>query len=131
MDKTKEYRDFFPLTAADNDAKYGKTNWKAVKNEEPGGSQYNIILKEPEKLKIPYKSFIAITDKTGFVWLELNEEQAAFCIVGKLFDVFVRYEDESESLVEDLKDFIYYKEEGLRFYLEVGYIDPDFFKMQG
>ena len=46
---------------------------------------------------------IAETDKTGFVWLELTNEQAVLCIVSGLFEVYARFDDESETLVETFR----------------------------
>lgn len=86
-----------------------------------------------EKLeKLRYEELqIAETDKTGFVWLELTNEQAVLCIVSGLFEVYARFDDESETLVETLEEYTELSEVGIPFYLEVGHIDPDFFKMQG
>ena len=126
-DATEVYIKRFPELKSYYDNKYGKGRWIAFRNTETG--RFTI---DPKATELKYEEpRIAETDKTGFVWLELTNEQAILCIASDLFDVYTRFDDESESLVETLEDFIDLKEEGQSFYLEVGYIDPDFFKMQG
>lgn len=126
-DATAVYMKKFPDLKIYYDNKYGKGRWIAFRNTETG--RFTIDLKATE---VRYEELqIAETDKEGFVWLELTNEQAVLCIVSGLFEVYARFDDESETLVETLEEYIELSEVGIPFYLEVGYIDPDFFKMQG
>ena len=136
MTKTEQYKRNYPLLALLHDKEFGEGQWEAVLDETKPFPSYTIKPEDHRVNLFPVKERleelqIAETDKTGFVWLELTSEQAVLCIISGLFEVYVRFNDESESLVETLEDFIDLREEGWPFYLEVGHIDPDFFKMQG
>lgn len=126
-DATAVYMKRFPDLKTYYDNKYGKGRWVAFRNAETGRFTIN-----PKATEFRYEELqIAETDKEGFVWLELTNEQAVLCIVSGLFEVYARFDDESETLVETLEEYIELSEVGIPFYLEVGHIDPDFFKMQG
>jgi hypothetical protein len=126
-DATAVYMKRFPDLKTYYDNKYGKGRWTAFRNRETG--RFTI---DPKATEVRYEELqIAETDKEGFVWLELTNEQAILCIVSGLFEVYARFDDESETLVETLEEYIELSEVGIPFYLEVGHIDPDFFKMQG
>ena len=128
-DATAIYMKRFPDLKTYYDNKYGKGRWIAFRNTETG--RFTIDPKE-ELVEFRYEEpQIAETDKEGFVWLELTNEQAVLCIVSGLFEVYARFDDESETLVETLEEYTELSEVGIPFYLEVGHIDPDFFKMQG
>ena len=126
-DATAVYMKRFPDLKTYYDNKYGKGRWIAFRNTETG--RFTI---DPKATEVRYEELqIAETDKEGFVWLELTNEQAVLCIISGLFEVYARFDDESETLVETLEEYIELSEVGIPFYLEVGHIDPDFFKMQG
>ena len=144
MTKTEQYKRNYPLQALLHNKEFGEGQWEAVLDETKSFPSYTIkpvyhrgsifpveeLRKRLEELRYEEPQ-IAETDKTGFVWLELTNEQAVLCIVSSLFEVYARFDDESETLVETLEEYTELSEVGIPFYLEVGHIDPDFFKMQG
>ena len=123
-DTTEQYKKSFPSLEKFYNNKFGEGNWKAFRNSLTG--QYGV----KPNVEHPNDMTIAETDKRGFVWLRLTNRQALVCIVSELFDVYARYDDESESLVDGLADYMSHKEYGNTFYLEVGHVDPDFFGME-
>lgn len=144
MTKTEQYKRNYPLLALLHNRDFGGDQWEAILDETKPFPSYTIkpvdhkgSASPEEELRerleeLRYEELqIAETDKTGFVWLELTNEQAVLCIVSGLFEVYARFDDESETLVETLEEYTELSEVGIPFYLEVGHIDPDFFKMQG
>ena len=144
MTKTEQYKRNYPLQALLHNKEFGEGQWEAVLDETKSFPSYSIKLVDHKGSVFPEEGLkeeleelryeelqIAETDKTGFVWLELTNEQAVLCIVSGLFEVYARFDDESETLVETLEEYTELSEVGIPFYLEVGHIDPDFFKMQG
>lgn len=125
-EETQIYKDRFPRLRDYYNEKYGIDNWKAFRS---GNGQFSV---EPIE-KFDYKNvdvLIADTDRSGFVWLKLSSDQADICMISGLFDVYIRHDDESESLVENYQDYMELYEEGFEFYLEVGHVDPDFFGVE-
>jgi hypothetical protein len=57
----------------------------------------------------------------NFVWKVLTEGQAKFIFISGLFDLYVLYVDESETLIEDIKEIEKAVIEGAELGIEVGF----------
>ena len=123
----KVYEQKFPNLAEYYNDEYGAGNWKVEQN--PITKVYKVI---PIREIDPYDgTLIARVDKDGFAWKKLTFEQAEICIASNAFEVFIKRDDDSESLVYSIEEYLEYRELGFYFYLEAGHIDPDFIHLKG
>ena len=67
---------------------------------------------------------IKITKEDQFVWLVVTEK-AKEIYLSELFDLYILYNDDSESLVEGFGQLIEAIEDGLDIGIEVGFISID------
>lgn len=61
----------------------------------------------------------------NFVWRILSEGQAKFVFVSGVFDLYILYVDESDTLVESISEIEKAIKEGAQLAIEVGFIEKN------
>lgn len=68
------------------------------------------------------EQMIKVTED-GFVWKVLSEGQAKFVFISGVFELYILYIDESDSLVESFPEIEKAIKEGAQLVIEVGFYE--------